>query len=77
MQDSQEIQHLLNHEDPQVAASAVYVVATLDKRRKVMAVIHESLIQLRLDVKYMVFDLESTRIERDGYKARLAKYEKP
>jgi hypothetical protein len=33
--------------------------------------VQEALSQLRLDMKYLVFDLEATRRERDGYRKDL------
>jgi len=36
-----------------------------------MALVKETLDQVRLDVKYMMFDLESTRQERDELRQRL------
>lgn len=35
------------------------------RRRRILALVQEALGQLRLDTKYLVFDLESTRRERD------------
>ncbi len=73
----EEIQQLLDHDDPQVVASATYLVGKVQERGRVLRFVQETLTQVRLDVSYLVFDLQSTRIERDGYKTRLAKYEKP
>ena len=41
------------------------VVDSVSRRRKTLEVIQESLSQLRLDVKYLMFDLDATRKERD------------
>ncbi len=38
------------------------------RRRKILQLVQEALSQLRLDMKYLVFDLEATRRERDTYK---------
>jgi len=35
------------------------------RRRRILALVQEALGQLRLDMKYLMFDLESTRRERD------------
>jgi len=35
------------------------------RRKKVMQLIQEAMSQLRLDMKYLIFDLEATRRERD------------
>ncbi len=47
------------------------VIARLQRRRQVLTCVQEALTQLRLDIKYLVFDLESTRRERDEYKQQL------
>lgn len=36
------------------------------RRRRILNLVQEALSQLRLDMKYLVFDLEATRRERDG-----------
>jgi hypothetical protein len=36
------------------------------RRRRILTTIQESLSQLRLDMKYLMFDLEATRRERDA-----------
>jgi hypothetical protein len=43
------------------------------RRRRILNLVQEALSQLRLDMKYLLFDLESTRRERDHYKAELEK----
>ncbi len=35
------------------------------RRRRILTLVQEALSQLRLDMKYLVFDLEATRRERD------------
>lgn len=47
------------------------VVDSTKRRRRILALVQDALSQLRLDMKYLVFDLEATRRERDDYKARL------
>ena len=41
------------------------VVESVRRRRRILALVQEALSQLRLDIKYMMFDLEMTRRERD------------
>ena len=41
------------------------VVDSVHRRRRTLEVVQEALSQLRLDVKYLMFDLEATRQERD------------
>lgn len=38
------------------------------RRRRILSLVQEALSQLRLDMKYLVFDLEATRRERDAYR---------
>ena len=47
------------------------VVDSTRRRRRILALVQDALSQLRLDMKYLVFDLEATRRERDEYRARL------
>jgi hypothetical protein len=42
------------------------VIESSKRRRRILALVQESLSQLRLDMKYLVFDLEATRRERDA-----------
>ncbi len=41
------------------------------RRRRILTLVQEALGQLRLDMKYLVFDLEATRRERDEYQQKL------
>lgn len=41
------------------------------RRRRILTLVQEALSQLRLDMKYLVFDLEATRRERDEYLDKL------
>lgn len=44
------------------------VVEYTRRRRRILNLIQEALSQLRMDMKYMMFDLEATRRERDEYR---------
>lgn len=44
------------------------VVDSTRRRRRILNLVQEALSQLRLDMKYLVFDLEATRRERDSLK---------
>jgi hypothetical protein len=55
----------------QVSAPLQKVVEYTKRRRKILDLIQEALSQLRLDLKYLMFDLEATRRERDLYKSNL------
>ena len=41
------------------------VLDSTKRRRRILNLVQEALSQLRLDMKYLVFDLEATRRERD------------
>ncbi len=47
------------------------VVDCVRRRRRILELVQEALSQLRLDIKYLLFDLEVTRRERDEFKAQL------
>lgn len=49
------------------------VLESTARRRKILQLVQEALGQLRLDMKYLVFDLEATRRERDNYKEAVEK----
>ncbi len=42
------------------------VVASTRRRRRILSLVQDALSQLRLDMKYLMFDLEATRRERDA-----------
>ena len=44
------------------------VTESTRRRQRIMQLVQEALSQLRLDMKYLVFDLEATRRERDALK---------
>ena len=41
------------------------------RRRRILSLVQDALSQLRLDMKYLVFDLEATRRERDNFRQEL------
>jgi hypothetical protein len=47
------------------------VVDSVRTRRRILTLVQEALSQLRLDIKYLMFDLEVTRRERDELKQQL------
>jgi hypothetical protein len=47
------------------------VVQCSTRRRRILNLVQEALSQLRLDMKYLIFDLEATRRERDEYREML------
>lgn len=54
-----------------VSGALSRVVESTRRRRRILNLVQEALGQLRLDMKYLAFDLEATRRERDEYRARL------
>lgn len=49
---------------------------SIHRRRRILNLVQEALSQLRLDVKYLMFDLETTRRERDQLQAQLEEGDK-
>ena len=47
------------------------VVEGTRRRKRILSLVQEALGQLRLDMKYLMFDLEATRRERDALHAEL------
>ena len=46
------------------------VMESTKRRRRILNLVQEALSQLRLDMKYLIFDLEATRRERDEYRSQ-------
>lgn len=47
------------------------VLDSTRRRRRILSLVQDALSQLRLDMKYLMFDLEATRRERDEYRRKL------
>ncbi|OHB79918.1 MAG: transcriptional regulator [Planctomycetes bacterium RBG_16_64_12] len=47
------------------------VIESTKRRRRILSLVQDALSQLRLDMKYLMFDLEATRRERDDYRRKL------
>ncbi len=60
----------------QLHAAFASVTEMVRRRQRIMGLVQEALSQLRLDVKYLMFDLEVTRRERDQYRGRLEETER-
>ena len=56
---------------PELTESFAEMVEAVERRRRILDLVQESLSQLRLDIKYLMFDLEVTRGERDALQAEL------
>jgi len=53
------------------------VVESTKRRRRILSLVQDALSQLRLDMKYLVFDLEATRRERDTFRQELEERSNP
>lgn len=47
------------------------VIESTRRRRRILNLVQDALSQLRLDMKYLLFDLEATRRERDDFRRQL------
>jgi hypothetical protein len=47
------------------------VIDSSRRRRRILVLVQDALGQLRLDMKYLAFDLEATRRERDELRRKL------
>jgi hypothetical protein len=47
------------------------VLDNAKRRRRILSLVQDALGQLRLDMKYLTFDLEATRRERDEFRQKL------
>lgn len=47
------------------------VAESTRRRRRILNLVQDALGQLRLDMKYLVFDLEATRRERDDFRRQV------
>jgi len=47
------------------------LAACFERRQRMLGYVQDSLNQMNLDLKYLIFDLEATRRERDEYRSLL------
>ena len=47
------------------------LAACIERRQRMLGYVQDSLNQMSLDLKYLIFDLEATRRERDEYRQML------
>jgi hypothetical protein len=59
---------------PELETAYIRVVDAVRRRRRILSLVQEALSQLRLDIKYLMFDLEMTRKERDELRERLGEF---
>jgi hypothetical protein len=69
------IQSLPEQYSAEVVVALERVVESTKRRRRILTLVQDALSQLRLDMKYLMFDLEATRRERDDYLAKLEQQE--
>ncbi len=69
------VQSLPAAQSGEVVAALERVVESTKRRRRILTLVQDALSQLRLDMKYLMFDLEATRRERDEYLAKLEQQE--
>lgn len=62
------VEALPAHYRDAVAPALSRVIECSTRRRRILNLVQEALAQLRLDMKYLIFDLEATRRERDEFK---------
>ncbi len=65
------IDALQGEERRELQAAWARVAESVRRRRRILNLVQEALSQLRLDVKYLMFDLEITRRERDELQAQI------
>ena len=46
------------------------VLESTRRRRRILGLVQDALAQLRLDMKYLMFDLDATRREREEYRRK-------
>lgn len=65
------IRHLPEEHRTAIDPYLTRVVDSNRRRRRILTLVQDALSQLRLDMKYLAFDLEATRRERDDYRRKL------
>jgi hypothetical protein len=62
--------HLPSEHREHIEPIFLRVVEGTKRRRRILSLVQDALSQLRLDMKYLMFDLEATRRERDEYRRK-------
>lgn len=60
------VQTLSSDAQISISPALIDINNKLNRRNRILDLIKDALAQLRLDMKYLIFDLESTRRERDA-----------
>jgi len=73
MTSDEALEMLLNHPDPKINEAAKlwseqidWCIEQFTRLHQTLQTTHENMLQLDLDLKYLAFDLEATRRERDA-----------
>ncbi len=56
---------------PELQVAFQRIVESVRRRHRILVLVQEALSQLRLDIKYLMFDLDVTRKERDELRQRM------
>jgi len=75
MTNDEALEMLLNHPDPKINEAAKlwseqidWCIGQFTRLHQTLQTTHENMLQLNFDLKYLAFDLEATRRERDALK---------
>ncbi len=72
---AESINNLPSEHAMQLAPLVDAVIESTCRRRRILTLVQDALGQLRLDMKYLMFDLEATRREREEYRSKLEEFE--
>jgi hypothetical protein len=64
-------EHLSEAERRRIEPLFARVLESTKRRRRILGLVQDALSQLRLDMKYLMFDLEATRRERDDFRRKI------
>lgn len=64
------IRRLPSEHREKVDPALARVIDSTKRRRRILSLVQDALSQLRLDMKYLAFDLEATRRERDEFRRK-------
>ncbi len=65
------VEDLPNEHQTRLEPVVTRVIESTQRRKRILNLVQEALSQLRLDMKYLMFDLEATRRERDALERQL------
>lgn len=65
------VNHLPTAQREEIAPLMQKVLESAGRRHRILALVQDALGQLRMDMKYLAFDAEATRRERDALQQKL------